>query len=141
MYKENPKTDQLNLDFNILVCTILTLNPYDKAFRYLTITKGRKRDKYKAFYSKTNDFELVYSVLNKRTIRELAYILTQPLTGIKQDKSLIGVPEKLLKTYLQKYNYNFNNYFLQEQVINGQKLTPKELNQGAIRALFFIIGI
>ena len=134
MFKESAKKKQPDLDFKIILCAILTLDPYETTFQHLTIPKNWPN-------SKTNSFELLYSVLNKKTIREFAFIIIKPLLNGITGTTVPKEPDKLLKNYLKKYNYTYNNYFLQGEAIGNQNGTINKLNKDAIRALFFIIGI
>lgn len=133
---------KLELDFNIILCSLLTIAPYDNIFRQLTIAYGSRYYNTTSFYFPTQDFELLYSLINKKTIREFAFVLLDPLINIKTDNSeQRPAKEELLKTYLKKYQYNYKNYFLPQQGQLNQKPCYNELNQSAIQALFFIIGI
>lgn len=141
------RTDHRNkikskLDFNLILCALLTIAPYDSIFKQLTVTKGLSSYSTATFYLPPPSFELLYSLINKKTIREFAFVLLDPLINIKTDNSeQRPAKEELLKTYLKKYQYNYKNYFLPQQGQLNQKPCYNELNQSAIQALFFIIGI
>ena len=141
------RTDHRNkikskLDFNLILCALLTIAPYDSIFKQLTVTKGLSSYATATFYLPPPSFELLYSLINKKTIREFAFVLIDPLINIKTDNHKIrAAKEELLKTYLKKYQYNYTNYFLIQQEQRNQKPCYKELNKSAIQALFFIVGI
>ena len=102
----------------------------------------------RAFFYKCN-FQDLYPLLNKQSIKQFAFILIKPL--LKRDWHLLNFCENnqittseevmLLKKYMQKFNQNYYRYFFYQHE-NYEKLpTKKEINTHAIETLFLLAGI
>ena len=142
----------VNLSF--LICSLYTIHETEEIFKQQNL----KKSVY--FYSYLNeDFSVdidylqkTYKMLNRVSLRRYSYFLMKPLLNFKKSalKSTInnGSLGKdidnstiFLKKYLKKFKYNYNRYFIRQNINNENLPTNKEINECAIKLLFVFAGI
>jgi len=130
-----------------ILCSLFTLSPNEKLFKNLNVKQK--------FYSGVDDnyailmdnqiVEDLYSIINKKSIRQLAYSIVLPLLSKNYRIPLSQPTQKnkaiLLKKYFKKYRYTYYRYFFPVNTKTKYLPTNTELNNSAIRSLFLILGI
>ena len=146
-YKKKITKEDISQTTTLLLCSVFTLSPNENLFKTLNI-------KQKLYSGVNNSDDLLiesdiiedlYSIINKRAVRQLAYSIVNPFLSknyivsinqpINKDKAT------LLKKYLKKYRYSYYRYFFPATAKNIIFPTPKMLNTYAIKSLFLLLGI
>ena len=139
-----------NIEVDFLICSLFTLLSNTKLFQSLDLTNevylSINGENY--LLIEQNKFDTLYTSLNKRYIRQLAYKLINPLlketsslTHNKQDKDTSATKSILFKKYLIKFSFLYKRYFFQKN--ENYNLVPetKEINTLATKALFLLVGV
>ena len=131
-----------------LICANYTLMPTESTFTkyYLGDFLFIKPITDNVTSFNKNLYKEIIDSLNQPCLNQISYTLLKPLI-LEEKKKIKGnkfriTGNLLLKKYLKKFKYNYRIYFLQQEQINwNYRVTDKELNNLAIKALFFLAGI
>jgi len=133
------------IDIKVILCMLFTLVPNDKIFKELNINNYYYATQINSEVLYLNE---VFLLLNKPLVRYLAYTILQPLLQETNNISsytlnLINnsVEQKTLKNYLKKFKYFYKLFFIDNYALVKSPITEKEINNLAIKLLFFLVGI
>ena len=134
----------------LIICTLFTLAPNSVFFKDFDLKKSIYAEIGKTDFI-VNDFKHFldfYSLLNEKSVRQLAALLietleTQPSTNQTYENSSqeILIKNKFVKKYLQKFHYLYSRYFGKDTQTSYMSLPRKERNALAIQGLFLLVGI
>jgi len=132
---------------SFLICALLVLSPTDYFFEKIDLKNDIFIDVQTQDYVHT-DFDSFYTLINKVTVRQFAYILLRPLLFERAiDLQNFNIKNEwyphaiLLQEYLKQFKHLYNYYFLLFSGSANLSLTDKEINSFAIDALFLISGV
>lgn len=138
-----------SIEINILVCSLIALIPNSLIFKELNIKNSFPyiRQDPNLILINLYYLENLSFLLNKQSIRKIAYNILQPLLQeIKKENeetfNLKGdaVEYKAFKKYLQKFKYSYKEIFLKKTFMTKHIVSEKEINFLAIKSLFFLVG-
>ena len=137
---------------NFILCSLSTLWLSETLFSCLLNTSNSQLEfntdcRVKFVLDKRNS-STVKNLLNKRSIRTVAYTLIAPLFNESGTFTNLRISTKgnlsksvLLKQYLKKYHINYTRYFSAETGNSKNLITDKEINSMAIKSLIIISGL
>jgi hypothetical protein len=152
---QKTKKLKLILTKNLLICSLLTLEPQNKLFTihnikekiHLNYTDQNRNLNLVNLANKAN-LHGIYMQLNQPTIRQLAYHNIKPfLIGNLQEDLLSNQNNRQkiqilrLQKYLKKFRYLYKRYFSASGTNFDYVTKDKELNYFALQILFWIVGI
>jgi len=139
-----------SIEINTLICGLIALIPNNLLFKELNIKNSfpYSRHDTNLIFINLYYLENLSYLLNKNSVRKIAYNILQPLLQEIKNKNketqnlkCDSVEYKALKKYLQKFKYSYKKFFLKKTFMTKYKMSEKELNFLAIKSLFFLIGI
>ena len=146
---KRPLSECTSLELNILICSLITLLPNNVLFKELNIKKSFPyiRQDTNLILVELSYLENLSFLLNKQSIREIAYNILQPLLQEIKNKNketsnlkVDSIEYRALKKYLQKFKYSYKKFFLKKTFMTKYILSEKELNLIAIKTLFVLVG-
>ena len=142
-----------NLNISFLICSILTIDPFNSFFKKLDVKNGlgpdpnTKNQSSILWYLYSEDCKTeFYGLLNKRSIRQTAYEIIKPIIKNRKYNFILDKKKshpknlKMVKEYLKKYKVIYKKYFLTQPKSNNTK-NDRIINSVALHALFLIVGI
>ena len=143
------KNTKIVLKTSDLMCSILTLDPYNKIFKKVNF-KGElnfhaTNKTVLTSLCKTDLATEFYELLNTSALRQMAYtiIKTTVLPGHTPHKTnMVCDQPKILKQYLNKFSYFHSRYFSNSSCggLTAEK-ENRDKNSLALQALFLIVGV
>lgn len=146
---KRPLSECTSIELNILICSLITLLPNNVLFKELNIKKSFPyiRQDTNLILVELSYLENLSFLLNKQSIREIAYNILQPLLQEIKNKNketpnlkVDSIEYRALKKYLQKFKYSYKKFFLKKTFMTKYILSEKELNLIAIKTLFVLVG-
>lgn len=137
------------IEINILICSLIALLPNNLLFKELNIKKSFPyiRQDTNLILVELAYLENLFFLLNKQSIREIAYNILQPLLQEIKNKNketpnvkVDAIEYRALKKYLQKFKYSYKKCFLKQPFMMKYIVSEKELNLMAIKTLFVLVG-
>ena len=141
----------LGAEINFLVCSLCTLSPNDKTFKFFnrnsSLTFGLKKESLTLIT--IDDLSYLREMLNRKSLRQFSYQLLEPIIeeGDVLEKFYLSPAPKLdkntilLKRYLKKFKHNYSRYFYCKLSNYNTFPTDKEINTLALKSLILLVGI
>ncbi len=125
-----------------ILCSLYTLVPNASLFKDINLYYINNE-----IYDFLTNFTKIENLCNKKFVKKLAFIIIQPFLrrdfntlnkGRNKQKSRERI---LLNKYLKRYRNTYYRFFYSNNYTTIKKLTKKEINTFAIKALFLIVGV
>ena len=141
----------LEAEINFLVCSLCTLSPNDKTFKFFN-RKSRlafRLKKESLTLITIDDLSHLREMLNRKSLRQFSYQLLEPIIeegDVLEEFYLPPTPKLdkntiLLKRYLKKFKHTYSRYFYCKLSNYNTFPTDKEINTLALKSLILLVGI